>query len=86
LGICLSSSITSFAMPTLAKNCTVTDPTGTALNVRKTPNGKIISSVSNDGTVRVIGASTDKQGRAWAKIKSKSGTIGWVLREFVSCY
>jgi uncharacterized protein YgiM (DUF1202 family) len=86
LGSCLSLNITSFSAPALAATCAVTDPTGTALNVRKSPNGKVIGSIDNDKNVRIIAVSTDKKGRAWAKIRGDSGATGWVLREFVSCY
>jgi uncharacterized protein YgiM (DUF1202 family) len=68
------------------QTCTVTDPTGTPLNVRKSPNGRVIGAVENGSNVRIVGSSKDNKGRPWAKIRGDSGATGWILREFVSCY
>ncbi|MGE7468625.1 SH3 domain-containing protein [Bosea sp. NPDC003192] len=83
LAICLS------AAPAFAQNrCAVTDPTGTPLNIRETPNGEIIGRVSNGVGIRVINTSSDERGRAWALIspRGRNHVVGWVYREFVSCY
>jgi hypothetical protein len=83
LAACLS------AAPALAQNrCAVTDPTGTPLNIRETPNGEIIGRVSNGVGIRVINTSSDERGRAWALIspRGRNHVVGWVYREFVSCY
>ncbi|WP_332687060.1 SH3 domain-containing protein [Bosea sp. (in: a-proteobacteria)] len=75
--------------PALAKNrCAVTDPTGTPLNIRETPNGEIIGRVSNGAGVRVVNNSFDERGRPWVLIRPRGSSqiVGWVYREFVSCY
>ena len=81
-----------------ANRCAVTDPTGTPLNIRETPNGEIIGRVTNGAGVRVVNTSFDERGRPWVLIRprgagvleaARSGTsqvVGWVYREFVSCY
>lgn len=77
------------ASPALAQNrCAVTDPTGTPLNIRETPNGEIIGRVSNGAGVRVVNSSFDERGRPWVLIRPRgsSQVVGWVYREFVSCY
>ncbi len=61
--------------------CVVTDPTGTPLNIRATPNGKIIGTLRNGASVAILDTAYDSRGRPWAYI----GT-GWVFREFVTCY
>jgi hypothetical protein len=70
--------------------CKVTDPTGAPLNVRATPNGKIVRTISNGSEVYIEETASDDKGRPWAKIsvstKGKKRTLGWVLREFISCY
>jgi uncharacterized protein YgiM (DUF1202 family) len=87
LGVSWSLNIAGFSSPALAKTdiCTVTDPTGTALNVRKSPNGRVIGSIQNDKTVTILGISIDKKGRAWAKVRGNAGSTGWILRDFVTC-
>ena len=77
------------AAPAFAQNrCAFTDPTGTPLNIRETPNGEIIGRVSNGVGIRVINTSSDERGRAWALIspRGRNHVVGWVYREFVSCY
>ncbi|WID98915.1 peptide-binding protein [Bosea vestrisii] len=83
LATCLS------AAPAIAQNrCAVTDPTGTPLNIRETPNGEIIGYVSNGAGIRVMNTSFDERGRPWALIspRGRNHVVGWVYREFVSCY
>jgi uncharacterized protein YgiM (DUF1202 family) len=73
-----------------ADQCEVTDPTGTPLNVRASPNGRITGKVGNGTTVYIEKNSTDDNGKAWVKIgtyrKNKYVILGWVYREFISCY
>jgi hypothetical protein len=70
--------------------CKVTDPTGTPLNVRATPNGRIVGTLQNGREVYIEEASSDDKGKPWAKVsvvnKGKKQVLGWVLREFISCY
>lgn len=70
--------------------CKVTDPTGTPLNVRSSPNGKIKGKVSNGTVVHVETESTDTNGKAWSQIsvyrRNRYVVLGWVYREFISCY
>ena len=75
--------------------CRVTDPTGTPLNVRETPNGVKIGTLRNGTKVFMTGDSTDSKGRSWAlvywkggqRLKGSSGADneGWVIREYISC-
>lgn len=82
LGAVLALASTS----AFAETCKVTDPTGTPLNVRATPNGKIVSKIKNGTTVSIDDYAFDKKGRPWVYIFDKTGERGWVYREFVSCY
>ncbi|MBW4551712.1 MAG: SH3 domain-containing protein [Aphanocapsa sp. GSE-SYN-MK-11-07L] len=70
--------------------CKVTDPTGTPLNVRSSPNGEIVNALRNGREVYIHEVARDSQGRAWVKIggyyDSRYRTWGWVIREFLSCY
>lgn len=66
----------------------VTDPTGTPLNARATPNGKVIGQVKNGTTVYVSEYDYDDKGRPWVLVfhARTDRYIGWVFREFISCY
>lgn len=68
--------------------CRVTDPTGTPLNIRAAPNGSIIGRAANGVLVSIVDTASDTRGRAWALIRPASGggAVGWVFREFVSCF
>jgi uncharacterized protein YgiM (DUF1202 family) len=70
--------------------CTVSDPTGTFLNVRSKPNGrKIVRRLKNGTKVFVVYEMGDEQDRPWSKIslsnKGNAPIIGWVLREYLEC-
>jgi hypothetical protein len=65
--------------------CIVQDPTGTPLNVRAKPNGKVLTTVKNGTLVALDGSTT---GGKWVRIsveKRKKEIIGWVVHEFLSC-
>jgi hypothetical protein len=67
--------------PAFADTCIVTDPTGTPLNIRATPNGQIVGTLVNGTQVTVSDVAFDRQGNAWAYIG-----IGWVYRQYITCY
>lgn len=70
------------------ERCKVTDPTGTPLNVRDSPNGKITGTLTNKSLVGIVEYKDAANGKPWVKIvdhKTKT-PIGWVFREFVSCF
>jgi hypothetical protein len=70
-----------------ASRCRVTDPTGTPLNVRVAPQGAVVGTIGNGRIVTVIDRSSDGNGKPWVYIATQGGhPIGWVFREFVSCY
>jgi hypothetical protein len=66
----------------------VTDPTGTPLNVRAKPAGRVIGTLPNGTLVSIVAHGQDAKGKAWAKVRYYRGgrPIGWVFREFISCY
>jgi len=70
------------------ERCKVTDPTGTPLNVRASPNGKIIGTLPNGAFVTIVELKTAANGKPWAKVQhySTNQPIGWVFREFASCF
>jgi hypothetical protein len=74
------------AKVTASAQCTVADPTGTPLNVRRRPNGPILGALHNATVVIASETVRDAQGREWAKIvPPQAGRLGWVLRKFLSC-
>jgi hypothetical protein len=68
--------------------CRVMDPTGTPLNLRTGPNGRIIGTLPNGVLVSVIDRTTDANGKPWVYIASlETGQpLGWVFREFIACF
>ena len=70
--------------PTTAVSCAVDDPTGTPLNVRSEPAGKIIASLPNGSRVKLATIARDRKGSEWASI-SFGDISGWVLRAHLSC-
>jgi len=73
-----------------AQKCKVTDPTGTPLNVRSSPNGRITGKARNGMIVYIERDATDANGKAWVRIatyqRNRYVVLGWVYREFISCY
>lgn len=66
--------------------CMIADPTGTPLNVRATPGGRIVGALYNGDFVVMQTTSRDGAGRVWALVGGTDGsTHGWVFREFISC-
>ncbi|NET59559.1 MAG: SH3 domain-containing protein [Symploca sp. SIO2E6] len=87
----ITVSLSALALPAKAKRvCQVTDPTGTPLNVRDTPNGKVINALKNGREVYIHETAYDSQGRPWTKVggyyQGEYRMWGWVFREFISCY
>jgi hypothetical protein len=77
-----------FTLAAEGERCKVTDPTGTPLNVRESPNGKIVGTLANGALVAIVESKDAANGKPWVKIvdaKTKK-PIGWVFREFVSCF
>ena len=70
------------------ERCKVTDPTGTPLNVRESPNGKIIGTLANGTFVTIVEFKNAANGKPWVKVQhyATKQPIGWVFREFVSCF
>lgn len=65
--------------------CTVSDPTGTPLNVRSRPNGRIVAGLHNGSRV-LLWQLVYVGGQPWAKITPIGlGKAGWVFRKYLSC-
>ncbi len=69
-----------------AERCMVTDPTGTPLNIRD-HRKNISGAIPNGRIVLVQQTGEDSEGRPWALVTTPAGRrLGWVYREFISCY
>lgn len=84
-------SAITVALPAKAESvCKIADPTGTPLNVRAQPNGRVINSLRNGREVYIEDTIVDNQGRSWVKIGGYYNNTyrlwGWVFRDFLSCY
>ena len=67
-------------------NCFIADPTPTPLNIRTSPNGKIVRTIVNGERVRILDQTRDQRGKQWVYIADASSQpLGWVFREFLAC-
>ena len=64
--------------------CTVIDPTGTPLNVRAGPNGKILSTLKKGSIVEFI-EHQEHEGKRWALVARYAEAWGWVFGAYLSC-
>ena len=65
--------------------CVVADPTGTPLNIRTSPNGKVVGRIANGERIRISDQTTEN-GKEWAYISNTaSRPMGWVFRKFLAC-
>jgi hypothetical protein len=84
--VTLGVAVVGFAPAHAAERCKVMDPTGTPLNVRD-QNMKVIGAIRNGQIVMVQQNGKDDNGRPWAYVAEPGrAPIGWVYREFISCY
>lgn len=71
--------------------CIVSDPTGTALNVRANPNGKTLRNIKNETPVFIREAKVDSRNRAWTLVTlvddggPRTKSAGWVIRSHLFC-
>jgi hypothetical protein len=81
------SAAIAWGAPALAGDrCQVTDPTGTPLNIRD-QRKNIIGAIENGRTVIIQRYGEDDAGKPWAYVATPGGRrLGWVYREFISCY
>lgn len=70
-----------------ADRCYVTDPTGTPLNVRDGPNGRIVGTLKNGKFVLIVERANAANGKPWAFIVDfdTKERIGWVFFPYLSC-
>ena len=67
--------------------CRVMDPSGTPLNVRTSPYGRIIGNLPNDMLVLIVDRAVDRSGKPWVYVSKASDgkPVGWVFREYLLC-
>ncbi|KAF2992202.1 peptide-binding protein [Methylocystis sp. MJC1] len=77
----------AWAAPALAGDrCKVTDSAGTPLNIRD-QRKNIIGAIENGRVVYIQRYGEDSDGKPWAYVSTAGGKrLGWVYREFISCY
>jgi hypothetical protein len=64
----------------MSETCTVADPTGTPLNVRRSPNGPIVGALSNGVPVSI----RERRGD-WVSVVPSTGRSGWVAQKYLDC-
>ncbi|WP_143348418.1 SH3 domain-containing protein [Ensifer adhaerens] len=65
-------------------DCTVADPTGTELNVRDAPNGRVMATLPNGARLGQVGEREHK-GKRWSLVANEKGTLGWVFSAYLDC-
>lgn len=81
----IAITIPSFALACGgAPVCTVVDPTGTPLNVRSGPNGKVLSTLKKGAKVQFI-EHKEKNGKKWALISKYGEDGGWLFAAYLKC-
>lgn len=93
-GSCLTRLVValtlSMAAPATAQSsrCRVMDPTGTPLNLREAPGGRIVGQISNQIIVERGETVLDGQGRSWTRVMDHNTGrhLGYVFREFIACF
>jgi uncharacterized protein YraI len=79
--VILAASLTAAS----AQQCMVSDPTGTPLNMRESPNGRIVGTLRN-GVFVTLRDVVEVRGKRWAELAwDRPGGTVYVLREYVSC-
>lgn len=83
----VSAAQSASTTPVQSRNCVVADPTGTPLNLRTTPNGKVIATIRNGALVTITDDAVDGKGRAWSYIQNDANSIGlgWAIKSFLAC-
>jgi len=67
------------------ERCRVADPTGTPLNVRTSPDGKIVLTLKNEVLVTVLDHSSN-YGKDWVYVgDAERVPLGWVFRDYLDC-
>jgi uncharacterized protein YraI len=83
--ILVAAALAASLTAAFAQQCMVSDPTGTPLNMRESPNGRILGTLRNGSFVTMRDV-VEVRGKRWAEIAtSRPGGTAYVLREFVSC-
>jgi Bacterial SH3 domain len=70
------------AFPAMA-GCYVNDNSGTPLNLRASPNGRIIGTLRNGVELQLLDQTT-LGGHVWVNV-GRPDSIGWVAREMLDC-
>lgn len=70
-----------------AERCTVADPSGTPLNVRAEPEGRVTGALANGRVLSVADTIRDGRGRSWSLAYDfwTGDKLGWVFRANLAC-
>lgn len=82
--LAVAAALTATAGAALGADCVVADPTGTPLNVRSGPQGRVLSILDNGALVeildeRALGA------KRWVKVAADGKVLGWVFAAYLDC-
>ena len=83
-------AILAVATPAAALDCRVADPTGTPLNIRLTPNGRVVATARNGSPIQVFAGEDrrDRQGRLWhyVALPGSSAPDGYAIASYIRCW
>jgi hypothetical protein len=85
----IGATLVALTMPAAASDCRVADPTGTPLNIRDKPNGKIVATARNGVLIQVYDNQDafDSQGRRWylVGLNTSSAPDGYAFARYIRC-
>ena len=69
-----------------SNSCVASDPSDTYINLRETPNGRLVGPVNNGRSLVVVGDSvSDSKGRPWIKVSVPSKSmVGYAMKSLTS--
>ena len=84
--VLMATGLSLFAHVAAAQEqgCYVDDPTGTPLNVRSTPNGTILTTLSNGTRIDVVDDMVVGTKR-WLFVARQGERLGWIFGGYVVC-
>jgi hypothetical protein len=85
----IAAAMIAFTLPAAASDCRVADPTGTPLNIRDTPNTRIVATARTGDLIQVYDNEDrfDSQGRRWYHVGLRTSVApdGYAFARYIRC-
>jgi hypothetical protein len=88
-GIAIAAILAALTLPAAASDCRVADPTGTPLNIRDKPNGRIVATARTGDLIQVYDNEDqfDNEGRRWYHVglSTSAAPDGYAFARYIRC-